>query len=66
MAAAQGEFGKLVIGYTDSALHTVLSEIVWMFCDRTPQVELTLHESCLQQETALLTKISRWDFYSPF
>ncbi|MEL6128459.1 MAG: LysR family transcriptional regulator [Cyanobacteria bacterium J06627_3] len=64
--AAQGKFGKLAIGYTGPALYTVLPEIVRMFRDRNPQVELTLHENCTpQQEAALQTNAIQVGFLHP-
>ncbi|ESA35986.1 family transcriptional regulator [Leptolyngbya sp. Heron Island J] len=64
--AAQGKFGKLVIGYTGPALYTVLPEIVRTFRDRNPNVELTLQENCTpQQEAALLADEIQVGFLHP-
>ncbi len=64
--AAQGEIGKLAIGYTGPALYTVLPEIVRTFRDRYPDVELTLREICTpDQEAALLADAIQIGFLHP-
>lgn len=42
--AGQGEIGRLVIGFASSAAHTVLPEILHVFRERFPDVDLVLKE----------------------
>jgi DNA-binding transcriptional LysR family regulator len=50
----QGEVGRLAIGFVDSAMYTVLPEILRMFRERFPAVELRLNElTTVQQIHAL-------------
>ncbi|MBE9098277.1 LysR family transcriptional regulator [filamentous cyanobacterium LEGE 07170] len=64
--AAQGKLGKLAIGYTGPALYTVLPEILRLFRDRYPEVELSLHEYCTpEQEAALLADELQVGFLHP-
>ncbi|MEO1144861.1 MAG: LysR substrate-binding domain-containing protein [Cyanobacteria bacterium J06638_22] len=43
---ARGEVGALRIGFTASAMHTLLPEILREFRDRHPDVKLTMSEIC--------------------
>jgi DNA-binding transcriptional LysR family regulator len=53
----QGEVGELAIGFVDSATYTVLPEILRVFREQFPAVELRLHEmTTAQQIQALLHK----------
>ncbi|MDB9526256.1 LysR family transcriptional regulator [Oscillatoria sp. CS-180] len=64
--AAQGQLGTLKIGYTGPALYTVLPEILRLFRDRYPAVELSLHEHCTpDQEAALLADELHVGFLHP-
>ncbi|MEO0538092.1 MAG: LysR family transcriptional regulator [Cyanobacteria bacterium P01_A01_bin.123] len=64
--AARGKMGKLSIGYTGPALYTVLPEIVRIFRDRYPDVDLNLREICThKQEAALLADEIQVGFLHP-
>ncbi|MEL6223640.1 MAG: LysR family transcriptional regulator [Cyanobacteria bacterium J06627_8] len=64
--AAQGTLGQLSIGYTGPALYTVLPEILRLFRDRYPDVELSLRECCTpEQESALLADDLQVGFLHP-
>lgn len=64
--AAQGKLGRLAIGYTGPALYTVLPEILRLFRDRYPEVELALKEGCTpDQEAALLADELQVGFLHP-
>jgi DNA-binding transcriptional LysR family regulator len=53
----RGEVGELAIGFVDSATYTVLPEILRVFREQFPAVELRLHEmTTAQQIQALLHK----------
>ena len=54
---ARGEMGSLRIAFTPSSMHTVLPEILKHFCDRYPNVQLTMSELCtLDQVNGLRTQ----------
>ncbi|MEM9009335.1 MAG: LysR family substrate-binding domain-containing protein, partial [Cyanobacteria bacterium P01_F01_bin.86] len=64
--AAQGRLGQLAIGYTGPALYTVMPEILRLFRDRYPEIELSLHECCTpDQEAALLADDLQVGFLHP-
>ncbi|MEM6255984.1 MAG: LysR family transcriptional regulator [Cyanobacteria bacterium P01_D01_bin.156] len=64
--AADGKLGQLTIGYTGPALYTVLPEILRLFRDRYPEVELSLKECCTpEQENALLNNELQVGFLHP-
>lgn len=46
----RGEVGRLAIGFVDSAMYTVLPEILRIFRERFPAVELRLHELTTQEQ----------------
>lgn len=53
----RGEIGQLAIGFVDSAMYTVLPEILRIFREQFPAVELRLHElTTTQQIQALYDK----------
>jgi DNA-binding transcriptional LysR family regulator len=53
----RGEVGRLAIGFVDSAMYTVLPEILRVFREQFPAVELRLHElTTTQQIQALYDK----------
>ncbi|KAM3094148.1 LysR substrate-binding domain-containing protein [Phormidesmis sp. 146-35] len=53
----RGEVGRLAIGFVDSAMYTVLPEILRVFREQFPAVELRLHElTTAQQIQALYDK----------
>jgi DNA-binding transcriptional LysR family regulator len=53
----RGEVGRLAIGFVDSAMYTVLPEILRSFREQFPAVELRLHElTTAQQIQALYDK----------
>ncbi|KAM3099093.1 LysR substrate-binding domain-containing protein [Phormidesmis sp. 146-12] len=53
----RGEVGRLVIGFVDSAMYTLLPEILRVFREQFPAVELRLHElTTAQQIQALFDK----------
>lgn len=50
----RGEIGRLVIGFVDSAMYTVLPEILRIFREQFPAVELRLHELTTAQQIEAL------------
>lgn len=53
---ARGEMGQLAIGFTTSALHSVLPEMTQRFRERYPSVELTMIELCTEAQVEALLK----------
>lgn len=51
---ARGEVGQLKISFTASALHTVLPEIIGLFRQLYPNVELNLTEICTEDQVLAL------------
>lgn len=49
---ARGEIGQLRLSFTASALRSVLPEIVRVFRDRYPDVQLTMNERCTHDQVA--------------
>ncbi len=52
--ASRGEWGRLNVGFTGSALYSVLPRIVQTFRERFPGVELSLSELCTPQQVEAL------------
>ncbi len=52
--ASQGEIGRLIIGMNNSIANTILPEVVQLFQQQFPKVELELHEVTIQQELQML------------
>jgi DNA-binding transcriptional LysR family regulator len=48
--AARGEIGSLSIGIASSIANTILPDILHMFCDRFPEVELEMRELTADQQ----------------
>lgn len=53
---ADGEQGRLTIGFTTTATYTVLPELVRRFRDRYPKVELTMLELCTEAQVIALNQ----------
>lgn len=53
---ARGEEGQLAIGFTATATHTVLPQLVRDFRQRYPQVDLTLRELCTEAQVTALNQ----------
>jgi DNA-binding transcriptional LysR family regulator len=50
----RGEVGRLAIGFVDSAMYTLLPEILRVFREQFPAVELRLHELTTAQQIQAL------------
>lgn len=50
----RGEVGQLAIGFVDSAMYTLLPEILKVFREQFPAVELRLHELTTQEQIQAL------------
>ncbi|KJH70401.1 LysR family transcriptional regulator [Aliterella atlantica] len=50
----RGEVGRLAIGFVDSAMYTLLPEILRVFREQFPVVELRLHELTTQEQIQAL------------
>ncbi len=50
----RGEVGQLAIGFVDSAMYTLLPEILRVFREQSPAVELRLHELTTQEQIQAL------------
>jgi DNA-binding transcriptional LysR family regulator len=50
----RGEIGRLAIGFVDSAMYTLLPEILRVFREQFPALELQLHELTTQEQIQAL------------
>jgi DNA-binding transcriptional LysR family regulator len=48
--ASRGEIGRLVIGFNSSATYSVLPQILHIFCEHCPDIELDLQELTTRQQ----------------
>ncbi|MES1022084.1 LysR substrate-binding domain-containing protein [Gloeocapsa sp. BRSZ] len=48
--ASRGEIGRLVIGFNSSATYSVLPQILRIFCEHCPDIELDLQELTTRQQ----------------
>ncbi|WP_242055687.1 LysR family substrate-binding domain-containing protein [Nostoc flagelliforme] len=54
LCAGRGEVGRLAIGFVGSAMYTVLPDILSVFREQFPAVELRLHELTTQEQIQAL------------